>query len=401
MRFARLKKQILAVAALLVIVAAVIGIGWYTAERKSEPYYRSKIDKIIYDRKNKSPKYVIVLPDRLQAASEDKDTAEKNQPKTVSSSPERQTAAESSETSAEVLQKILSTMPSIERLPDLPQEKASLRQEADSSLEVDFNGMKIPQISASGQKPWLEYSRPSTVSPGFFKVAVIVKNLGLNKRTTQSIINKLPGEVSLAFSPYGRNNAELVRLARAAGHETYVDLYLSSKDFLKSDNGPLSMNITSGQEENLNRLAKTVSSFSPLGGVVVNNGIADEYSRPRLQVIFEKIRDMGLLLVDATGEDDVSRITVDGLSRSRADIVINDEQNSDSVTSLLTQAESIARQKGAVVIVLDPKPLAIIRLAEWLQTFSPQLSYEEMKARNITTIERPFALVPVSAVVIE
>ena len=110
---------------------------------------------------------------------------------------------------------------------------------------------------------------------------------------------------------------------------------------------------------------------------------------------------MGLLLVDATGEDDVSRITVDGLSRSRADIVINDEQNSDSVTALLTLAENIARQKGAVVIVLDPKPLAIIRLAEWLQTFSPQLSYEEMKARNITTIERPFALVPVSAVVIE
>ena len=56
MRFARLKKQILAVASLLVIVAAVIGIGWYTAERKSEPYYRSKIDKIIYDRKNKSQK---------------------------------------------------------------------------------------------------------------------------------------------------------------------------------------------------------------------------------------------------------------------------------------------------------------------------------------------------------
>ena len=48
----------------LITLAGIIGIGYQSAEQKSEPIYRSKIDRIMYDTHNQSPKYVITLPDR-------------------------------------------------------------------------------------------------------------------------------------------------------------------------------------------------------------------------------------------------------------------------------------------------------------------------------------------------
>ena len=50
------------------------------------------------------------------------------------------------------------------------------------------------------------------------------------------------------------------------------------------------------------------------------------------------------------------------------------------------------------MIVADDKPLIIVKLAQWIDTFSPQLSYEEAKTVDIT---KPFALVPVSNLVVE
>ena len=53
------------------------------------------------------------------------------------------------------------------------------------------------------------------------------------------------------------------------------------------------------------------------------------------------------------------------------------------------------------MIVSDPKPIAVLALNKWIESFSPQLSYEEMKERNIPEIAKPFALVPLSNLVVE
>ena len=60
--FIRQKKILILV--VLITLAGIIGIGYQSAEQKSEPIYRSKIDRIMYDTHNQSPKYVITLPDR-------------------------------------------------------------------------------------------------------------------------------------------------------------------------------------------------------------------------------------------------------------------------------------------------------------------------------------------------
>ena len=70
------------VTALLVIVIFVLGIGWWFAEEKSEPVYLTKIDKLMFDKDNKAPKFVLTLPDKL-VSTDKTDKKEKDFPKPV------------------------------------------------------------------------------------------------------------------------------------------------------------------------------------------------------------------------------------------------------------------------------------------------------------------------------
>ena len=60
----RIKQQqgiILAIfAALVVIVAA----GYFSAVKKSEPKYRNKVEEMLFEEGNKSPKFVLTLPEK-------------------------------------------------------------------------------------------------------------------------------------------------------------------------------------------------------------------------------------------------------------------------------------------------------------------------------------------------
>ena len=61
---------------LLVITASVLAIGWWFAEEKSAPEYSTKLDRLMFDKDNKSPKWVLTLPDKLEAKNKNKSSSE-------------------------------------------------------------------------------------------------------------------------------------------------------------------------------------------------------------------------------------------------------------------------------------------------------------------------------------
>jgi len=103
-------------------------------------------------------------------------------------------------------------------------------------------------------------------------------------------------------------------------------------------------------------------------------------------------------LIDATHGDGLNKIKVEGLPRRKADIVIDNDFNRDVIRKQLQQAEDIAFKKGHVLVVIDPKPVAIIEVYNWIKEFSPQVEYEDAKNMEL---KKPFAVVPVSNLVID
>ena len=295
--------------------------------------------------------------------------------------------------------KFMASIPLLTRLTPLADLKPLRYVETDSSLVEKVDNMQLPKISSRGKKPWSEYGNPVQIAPNFYKIAIVFKNLGLDTRLTETITTALPSEISFSFSPYAQNAAEMVKNARRSGHETYVDLLLSSPNFLKSDSGPMAMSLTASPEQNLLRLRQALDIAAPLGGMVVNAGVADEDTRNTLEKVIEELKSRGLMMIDATAADGIDALKSSGLPRKKADIVIDDNLSREAIDQQLEQAEETALLNGQVLIAVEPKPVAVMAIHDWINSFSKQLSYEEIKQG--IEIKKPFALVPLSMVVVE
>ena len=65
-----LKRYKLLILTMLFTAALLIGLGYFFAEKQSEPEFASKIDRMMFERKNKSPKFIITLPDAATRRAE-------------------------------------------------------------------------------------------------------------------------------------------------------------------------------------------------------------------------------------------------------------------------------------------------------------------------------------------
>ncbi len=378
------KKSKLAFFIFMAVVMVTMS-GYFFAKKKSEPEFRTKIERIMFEKKNKSPKYILTLPEKKQKLPS------KNKPSFLSEEPVKLETIEDFVKAAPLLAKLKDSsnhysLNVVENIPDLIEKK---------------DNFTLPKISNQNKKPWVEYGHQIQIAPNFYKVSVIFKNTGIDTKTFESMNKALPSEVSFSFSPYTIKASEMISNARKFGHETYMDLLLASKNVLKADNGPLAMGITVTPQENMYRFYKALSVNAPIGGMIIVDGLVDETTKNQLSNYLQELQQRGLLAIDATSGQEIDNIQVPNLPRKKADIVISDDFTQENIRNLLLKAEQTAREKGQVLIVATPKPIVITAIKNWVETFSPQLSYEEMKEQNITSIERPFALVPVSNLVVE
>lgn len=381
-------KQIRFLVLIILIAAAIIGVvGYIFAEKRSEPVYLSKIDRLMFEHQNKSPKFVLTLPDKKFV-------------KKALPQKKKEVPVKNDMTNQELVEKFLMSIPMLAMIPERTDLHSSKEIELNSDLVEEKDGLQLPKIAANGRKPWFEYGTRENVQPNFYRVAVVINNVGFDNMATGQIIKAFPSEISLAFTPYAQNLKQNIIEARKNGHETYMDMLLPSADVLKSDTGPMAMSLTISAAENLARIQKAIAPGAPIGGVVVNEGIADEDNLEHVVMILEDLRDRGLLMLDATHSEGINKIKIEGLARNKAQVIIDEGYEKELIQQKFLEAEEIAHDKGYVLVVVNTKPIVLSLLNDWINTFSPQLDYEQLKQPG-QIIEKPFALVPVSNIVVE
>ena len=65
-----LRRYRLLILTMLLTTGLLLGLGYFFAKQKSEPEFATKIDRIMFERKNKSPKFIITLPDAATRRAE-------------------------------------------------------------------------------------------------------------------------------------------------------------------------------------------------------------------------------------------------------------------------------------------------------------------------------------------
>ena len=221
-------KILAAVAVAAVITLAIV--GYWFADEKSEPVYLSKIDKLMFDKDNKAPKFVLTLP-------EQKDFRQGGETPIISASPDlpvlpppTQKGDAFQEPEQETLQDIIAQIPNLNQLTDQPQTQTLKHIVQDVEMVETQGTLNLPKIAQDGRRPWSEYGESVNTLPNFKKVALIIKGLGLDSLSLDKVVKGLDSEVSISLSPYAADADKKLISARQLGHETYIDLLLSSKD---------------------------------------------------------------------------------------------------------------------------------------------------------------------------
>ena len=98
-------------------------------------------------------------------------------------------------------------------------------------------------------------------------IAIVIHGLGVGAAKTNDAIMKLPGAVTLAFTPYGSDPAKLVERARTQGHEVLLQVPMEPFDYPDNDPGPQTLLTNANAEQNIDRLHWHLSRFQGYAGL--------------------------------------------------------------------------------------------------------------------------------------
>jgi len=258
--------------------------------------------------------------------------------------------------------------------PPVPAGPGILQPAPDPGLIEQTSIGPLPRIGDDGRLPWQVYARPFDNRDTRPRIALIMSGLGLSGAATQAAIQGLPGGVSLAFQPFADNLQQWIRLARAAGHEVYLNLPMEPVDFPASDPGPRALFVAYAPEENIERLEWALSRVSGYVGLLNHMGSRFTTSREAMLPIMTTLEQRGLAFVDArVSARSVATVLATEKNVPRA---INDrfldarEVSRDTVDARLAELESIAGEVGVSVGIGQAFPVTIARIREWAATLN-------------------------------
>ncbi len=226
----------------------------------------------------------------------------------------------------------------------------------------------LPIIAHDGRQAWQVYARPFNLADRRPRLAVVITGLGLDADLTRAAIERLPGAVTLGFSPYAHELGDWVGAARRAGHEVVLELPMEPADFPRGeDPGPETLLTSLAPEKNLERLQWILSRATGYVGLVGVMGERFAATSVNLAPILDAIKARGLLFIDdraAAGTVAVTLARQNGMAWAMADQPL--EGDATAIDQALANLESVARRRGVALGLGSLHPVTLDRLGAWI-----------------------------------
>jgi uncharacterized protein len=238
-------------------------------------------------------------------------------------------------------------------------------------LEKSRYGM-IPVMSA-GLKPFTVYAAEADRAKAAKMpvVSIVVAGLGVGAAKTTDAIMKLPGAVTLAFTPYGSDPGKLAERARAQRHEILLQVPMEPFDYPDNDPGPQTLLTTLAAEQNLDRFYWHLSRFQGYAGIANFMGARFVVADSAMQPIVREAARRGLgYLDDGTAPRSVAASLAGSQSMpfAKADVSIDAVPTAVEIDRALAKLETLARERGTAVGVASALPISIERIGVWIRT---------------------------------
>jgi uncharacterized protein len=264
---------------------------------------------------------------------------------------------------------------------DKAQEKGSLEKAEGSAastaamagvdarlLERTRYGM-IP-LATENLKPYMAYAAPADQAKAAKMpvISIVIGGLGVGAAKTVDAIMKLPGAVTLAFTPYGSDPTKLAERARTQRHEILLQIPMEPYDYPDNDPGPQTLLATLGTEQNLDRLFWHLGRLQGYAGIANFMGARFVATDAAMQPIIREAARRGLAYFD---DGSAPRSVAAALAQTQAvpfakgDVAIDAVPTAGEVDHALARLEDIAKERGYAVGTASALPVSIERIAAW------------------------------------
>jgi hypothetical protein len=255
---------------------------------------------------------------------------------------------------------------------------------ADPALVEETPFGPLPVVAADGRSPMTAYARPFDDTDKRPRIAIVVGGLNVSVSNTKLALARLPGPVTLAFSPVASDAQISVDAAREAGHEVLLEVPMEPLDFPESDPGAHALMVAASGDENIRRLNWSLSRFTGYVGITNFLGARFMSEQSTTELLLKETARRGLIFFDNGMSRSSLAFTAArhaGGSIATGMLVLDDVQSRENVDKKLAELKAEARRNGSAIGVASAFPVSIARIAVWAES-------AEM---------RGFALVPLSA----
>ena len=224
----------------------------------------------------------------------------------------------------------------------------------------------LPRIGEGGLMARNVYARAFTNS-GKPKIAIVLTGVGIGARGTADAISKLPGEVTLAFAPYGRDLESQVIRARRDGHEILLQVPMEPQDYPDSDPGPHTLRSGQPPRENIEKLHWLMSRFSGYVGLTNFLGAKLMTDQAAYGPLLEEINRRGLLFLEdgtvqrSRTKELAGKLSLPVLVADR----IQEAGRSRPLELLLSEVEDLAKRNGSAILSVPALPGNIDKISAW------------------------------------
>lgn len=234
----------------------------------------------------------------------------------------------------------------------------------------------IPKIGRNNRKPLFAYARTTSdqiVHSDMPKIALYLGGMGLNQDLTRRAITTLPGDITLAFAPYGEDLQPQVDKARAEGHEILLQLPMEPFGYPASNPGPKTLLTSADANANLDALMWHMGRFAGYAGTTNYMGGRFVSEAAALRPVFAELKRRGLAFLDdgTAGRSQTLDLGRDlALPVRTAYRVIDTKPDPRSIAQALADLENEARVSGLAIGSGTGLDITIEAVAQWSKTLA-------------------------------
>jgi polysaccharide deacetylase 2 family uncharacterized protein YibQ len=234
---------------------------------------------------------------------------------------------------------------------------------------IDSIKGKLPSLPLFGKdKGMAPKARPEKTSDGALlsaplskRIAIVIDDLGIDKKHSAAIVGMDNFKMTLAFLPYAQHIDGLLEQGKANGHEVIVHMPMQPQSDT-IDPGPVVLKVGMTAEQLMDNLDKGLGAFD--GYVGINNHMGSKFTSDPVGMDFlmRELKKRDLYFLDSVtsaatqGEKMAKR---HGVTYLRRNVFLDHEETDKFVNKALDKCARVAAKTGVCIAIGHPKDVTI------------------------------------------